>query len=189
MLYQTWPTFAYTNLMMQKSIHSRKKIENLWKKFQNIMSIVHLSFLHAKHLLMELLFESLQTNADLLLVLIPANYTPSRCVNPCSTVLMRVWNSIQKPIDSHLDKTRSAAWKKIMSYFQRTSPKCEIERFFTTSRPKEIDCLSVDGFCSHCDTVLETMGCFYDFCPVKKYVLFSLKGLFNVVARRDSSMP
>ena len=29
----------------------------------------------------------------------------------------------------------------------------------------KIDCFSVDGFCSHCNTLFETMGCFYHFCP------------------------
>ena len=43
--------------------------------------VVHLSFLHAKQLLMKLLFESLQTYANLLLGLMPANYNPTRCVN------------------------------------------------------------------------------------------------------------
>ena len=46
----------------------------------------------------------------------------------------------------------------VMSYFQRTRPECEIESFFTTGRQKKIDCFSVDGFCSHCNTVFEAMG-------------------------------
>ena len=55
----------------------------------------------------------------------------------------------------------------VMSYFQRTTPECEIESFFTTGRQK-IDCFSVDGFCSHCNTVFETMDCFYHFCPCQE---------------------
>ena len=55
-----------------------------------------------------------------------------------------------------------------MSYFQRTRPECEIESFFTTGRQKKIDCFSVDGFCSHCNTVFEDMGCFYHFCHCQK---------------------
>ena len=51
------------------------------------------------------------------------------------------------------------------SYFQRTRPECEIERYFTTGRQKKNDCFSVDGFCSHCNNVFEAMGCFYHFCP------------------------
>ena len=57
------------------------------------------------------------------------------------------------------NKTRSFE-NMVMSYFQRTRPECEIESFFTTGRQKKNDCFSVDGFCSHCNTVFEAMGCF-----------------------------
>ena len=30
------------------------------------------------------------------------------------------------------------------------------------------ECFSVDGFCSHCNTVFEAMGCFYHFCPCQE---------------------
>ena len=56
----------------------------------------------------------------------------------------------------------------VMSYFQRTRRKCEIECFFTTSRQKKIDCFSVDVFCSHCNTVFEVMGCLYHFCACQE---------------------
>ena len=62
------------------------------------------------------------------------------------------------------NKTRSFE-NMVMSYFQRTTPECEIETFFTAGRQKKIDCFSVDGFCSHCNTVFEAMGCSYHFCP------------------------
>ena len=53
------------------------------------------------------------------------------------------------------------------SYFQRTRPGCEIESFYTTGRQK-IGCFSVDGVCSHCNTVFEAMWCFYHFCPCQE---------------------
>ena len=56
----------------------------------------------------------------------------------------------------------------VMSLFQRTRPKCEIESFFTKDRQKKIDCFSVDEFCSPCNTVFEAMGCFYHFCPCQE---------------------
>ena len=56
----------------------------------------------------------------------------------------------------------------VMSYFQRTRRHCKIESFYTTSRQKEIDCFSDDGFCSHCNTVFEAMGCFHHFCPCQE---------------------
>ena len=33
---------------------------------------------------------------------------------------------------------------------------------------KKNDCFTVDGFCSHCNTVFEAMGCFYHFCPCQE---------------------
>ena len=56
----------------------------------------------------------------------------------------------------------------VMSYFQRTRPDCKIESFYTTGRQKKNDCFSVDGFCSHCNTVFEAMGCFYHLCPCQE---------------------
>ena len=62
------------------------------------------------------------------------------------------------------NKTRSFE-NMVMSFFQRTIPECKLESFFTTGRQKKIDCFSVDGFCSHCNTVFEAVGSFYHFCP------------------------
>ena len=52
---------------------------------------------------------------------------------------------------------------RVMSFFQRTRPDGKIESFYTTGRQKKIDCSSVDGFGSHCNTVFEAMDCFYHF--------------------------
>ena len=80
--------------------------KDLFRKKFEMFFVVHLSFLHANQLLMKLLFESLQTCANLLLELMPANYIHTRCVNPCPLVFIRVGISIQIRVDSHLDKTR-----------------------------------------------------------------------------------
>ena len=56
----------------------------------------------------------------------------------------------------------------VMSYFQRTRPDWKIESVYTTGRQKKIDCFSVDGFCSQCNTVFEAMGCFFHFCPCQE---------------------
>ena len=63
--YQTWLTFAYTNLPMQKFIPSQREIKTYWKQFEKTSLVVHLSFLHAKQLLMKLSSESVQTYANL----------------------------------------------------------------------------------------------------------------------------
>ena len=56
----------------------------------------------------------------------------------------------------------------VMSYFQRQRPDCKIGGFYTTGAQKKIDCFKVDGFCAHCNTVFEAMGCFYHFCPYQE---------------------
>ena len=111
----TLPNLA--NICLHKStdansIRSRKEIKTFWKKFEKILLVLHLSFLHGKQFLMKLSFENQRTYANLLLGLTLANYTPTRCVNPCRPVFIRVWTSIQKLVDSYLDKTRPAALRK-----------------------------------------------------------------------------
>ena len=96
---------------MQISVPSQRKTKRFWKKLEKTSLVVHLLFLHAKQLLLKLLSESLPTYASLLLGLMPANYIPTRCVNQCRPVLIRVGLSIQKPEDSHLGKTKPVALK------------------------------------------------------------------------------
>ena len=95
-------------------------------------------------------------------------YPYSMC-QPMPTGLDTRW-----PIDSETrrftprqNKTRSFE-NIIMSYFQRARPDFKIESFFTTGRQKKIDCFSICGFCSHCNTVFEALGCFYHFCPCQE---------------------
>ena len=110
----TLPNLA--NICLHKSTDAKfypstEADKDLLEKIREDVVGGHLSFLHAKQLLMKLLSESLQTYANLLLGLMPANYTRTRCVNPCPPVFIRVGISIQKPVDSHLDKTRPVALK------------------------------------------------------------------------------
>ena len=56
----------------------------------------------------------------------------------------------------------------VMSYFQHTRPDSKNDSFYTTGRQTKIDRFSVDGFCSHCNTVFEAIGCFYQFCPCQE---------------------
>ena len=65
------------------------------------------------------------------------------------------------------NKIRSFA-NMVMSYFQRTRPVGKIESFYTTGRQKKIDRFSVDGSCSHCNTVFGAMGCFYHLWPCQE---------------------
>ena len=53
----------------------------------------------------------------------------------------------------------------VMLYFQRQRLDCKIESFYTAGTQKKIDCFKVDGFCAHCKTVFEALGCFYHYRP------------------------
>ena len=110
----TLPNFANICLhksTMQNFIPSQRQTMTYWKKFEKTSLVAHLSFLHAKQLLIELLSESLQTYSNLLLGLMPANYSPTRWVNPCPPVSIRDGIQIQKTVDSHFDKTGAVALK------------------------------------------------------------------------------
>ena len=98
----TLPNLA--NICLYKStdakiIPSRKEVKTFWKKFEKMLVVAHLSFLHVKQLLMKLLLESLQTYANLLLGLTLANYIPTPWVNPCLPVFKSVGIWTQKRVD------------------------------------------------------------------------------------------
>ena len=95
-------------------------------------------------------------------------YPYSKC-HSMPTGLYSRWDldSETSNFTSRRNKTRGFE-NTVMSFFQRTRPEWEIESFFRTGRQKKSDCVSVDGFCSHCNTVFETMGCFDHFCPCQK---------------------
>ena len=125
---------------MQNSIHSREEIKTIWKKFGKMLLVVHLSFLHAKQLTMKLFNESLQVYANLLLGLMPANYIPTRCFNPCLMVFIGVGIPFQKREDSYLVKTRPTELDALRRhYIQEKSFKviemweCECWRLYITT--------------------------------------------------------
>ena len=131
-----------------------------------MLLMVHLSFLHAKAVVDGTCIRK-STNICKSIVGIDASqlYPYSIC-QYMPTGLYTRWDldSEKSRFTPRQNKTRSFE-NMVMTYFQRTRPECEIESFFTTSRQKKIDCSSVDGFCSHCNTVFEAMGCIYHSCP------------------------
>ena len=52
-----------------------------------------------------------------------------------------------------------------MYFYQETRPECKISHL---ENRKKIDCYNVDGFCDHCKTVFEAMGCYYHFCSCRE---------------------
>ena len=174
---------------MQNSIHSQREKKTFGKKFGKTSLVVHLSFLLANQLFKKLLFESLQTYANLLLGLMPANHTPTRCVNPCPPVFIRVGISIQKPVDSHLDKTRPVAlkiWSCISFYEQDLIVKLRAST--PQADRKKLTASWLMGFVLIAILCLRQCVAFTTFVPVKSCVHLSQKKISNMVARRESSM-
>ena len=175
---------------MQNSIHSRKEIKTCSRKFEKMLLVVHLSFLHAKQLMVKPSFESLQTFANLLLGLMPANYYIStRCVNPCLLVFIRDEISIHRWVDLRLDKTRPAACKIWSCPISNEEDKnVELKASLQQADRRKLTASVLMGFVLIATLCLKPRVAFTTSVPVKRCVRLSLKRIFNMVARRESSM-
>ena len=172
--------YLHICLLTQNSIHSRNDIKTFWKKFEMLL-VVHLSFLHAKQLLTKLLFESSQTYANLLLELMPANYIPTRSVNLCPLIFISVGISIQKPVYSHLDKTRLPAlkiWSCLIFNVQDLTVKLRTSTLQADRRKLTASVLM--DFVLVAKLCLKQRVAFITFVSVKSSSHLSLKNLSNV---------
>ena len=162
--YQTWPTFAYANLQMKKSILPQRRIKSCWTKFEIWEDVVdgH-SIIFRRKTVFDELFTRNSSNICKSFIGIDASqlYPYSMC-QPMPIHLYTRWDLDPKTSRFTLrqNKPRSLE-KKVMSYFQRTF--CKIGSFYTTGWQKKVDCFRVDGFCSHCNTVFAAMCWFYHF--------------------------
>ena len=166
-LYQTWPTFAYTNLLKFYPFTEGEK--DLSEKIREDV-VVDPSIVFTRKAVVDETFVRKSTNLCKSIVGIDASqlYTYSMC-QPMPTDLYTRWDFDSETSRFILRQNKTRSFENmVMSYFQRTRPECKIESFFTTGRQMKIDCFSVDGFCCHCNTVLEAMGCFYHFCPCQE---------------------
>ena len=138
---------------------------------------------------MNFLIENQQTYANLLLGLTLANYTLTGCVNQSRPVFIRVGISIQKRVDSYLDKTGPAAlkiWSCLISNEQDQNVKLK-----ASLQQADIGKLTASvlmGFVLIASLCLKPWVAFTTSVPVETCVLPSLKRIFNVVAKRESSM-
>ena len=131
---------------------------------------------------MKLLFDQ-QTYANLLMGLTLANYTPTRRVNPRRPAIIRVGISIQKRVDSYLDKTRPAAlkiWSCLISNERDQSVK--LKASLQQADRRKLTALVLMGFVLLATLCLKPLVAFTISVPVKSCVLVSLKRKFNVVA-------
>ena len=130
----------------------------------------------------EAFFEKQQTYANLLLGLTLANHTPTRCVNPCRPIFMRVGIWTQNRVDSYLDKTRPAAlkiWSCPISNEQDQNVK--LKASLQQANRRKFTASVLMGFVLVVK-LFEAMGCFYHFCPCRELRPF----FFEEVIQRGS---
>ena len=167
------------------SVGDKDLLEKSWE----MLLVVHLSFLHRTQLLMKILFENQQTYANLLLGLMPVNYTPTGCVKPCRPVFISVGISIQKRVHSHLDKTRPAAWR-IWScpISNEQDQNVKLSASLQQAERRKLTASVLMGFVLIGTLFLKPLIALTTSVPLRSCVPLPLKKLFNVVARGESSI-
>ena len=90
--------------------------------------------------------------------------------------------------NSRLDITDLAILRTWLCFFEGTRPECRIERFHTSGNQKKKDCFNVDGYCDHCKTVFQIVGCYYHFVPARRLVSHWLIWKLNDVTKGEISM-
>ena len=56
----------------------------------------------------------------------------------------------------------------VIYFYQATRPECTIESSFCTTGKKKKVIFIVHGFCGHCQTIFEALGCYYYLCASRK---------------------
>ena len=114
---------------------------------------------------------------------------PTRCVNACRPVFIRVGISIQKRVDSYLDKTTPAALKIwLCLIFKVQDLIVKLNASLQQADRRKLTASVLMGFVLIATLCLKPWVAFTTSVPVKSCVLLSLKKIFNVVARRETSM-
>ena len=91
-------------------------------------------------------------------------YWFSMCQDMLTGLLTRLeFDTVMQKFRARHNRSRNKE-TTIMSFYQEQTPQCKIESFFLCGKQKELDCFNMDGYCDHCKSVFEAMGCDYHFC-------------------------
>ena len=102
------------------------------------------------------------------------------------TGLYTKWEFDQATMMYHPKRnTQSFFEYQVINYLQHKHPDCTIESNFTTGKQKCFASFRVDGYCSHCNTVFEAMGCYYHFCPCQEKKRQPIEVLEEGLKRRE----
>ena len=114
-------------------------------------------------------FESIRTCANQLLGFMPANYTPTRCVNLCRHDLTCVGITISRQLGAHFEKTATAALKiGSCLIFNEQDQNIGLKASIQKAGRKRIDTSSVDGSSFYDYTDFQAMGRFHHFYPFQE---------------------
>ena len=72
----------------------------------------------------------------------------------------------------------------VLEFLQIKYPNCKLRTQFNHKSQKRIGKYLVDGYCSHCRTVFEVLGCYWHFCNCQDKNRLSLSALENGAKRR-----
>ena len=145
-----------TNICLHKSNH--KKFY-LFVEADKDLRVPLLSLLE-KRLWIKHIFETQKTFANQT----PVNFAPSQCVNvPTGLYTRREFDSDSQKFKARQNKMRKIE-NMIRSYLKSHCPNCTVGGYYTTGFQKKIDCFNVAGFCAHCKTIFEAIGCYFHFC-------------------------
>ena len=98
-----------------------------------------------------------------------SQFYPHSMCHPMPTGLYTRWECDTESNRFKPQRNKSRSFENVVvSFFQRQTPDCKIKNFYTRGIKKIIECFKADGFCAHCNTVFEAMGCIYHYCPCQK---------------------
>ena len=115
------------------------------------------------------LSETHETYVNQLLELMEVSSSTSQCVKRCQQDCIRDGSLTLICRNSRLDiieLTTLKIWSCLFSREQNQKVKSRV--FSHLENRKKIDCFNVDGYCDHCKTVFEAMGCYYHFCSCQE---------------------
>ena len=96
------------------------------------------------------------------------------------------WEYSEETAKFHPNRNwRSSSEQQVMDYFQQLHPNCKIQTQFTHKKQKKLGPYLVDGFCSHCITVFEAMGCFFHFCQCQEEKPLLFEDIESGLKRRE----
>ena len=123
-----------------------------------------------------------------ILELMPANYIPTRSVNPCPPVFIRVGIWIQKRVDSHLEKTRRAAlkiWSCLI--FNEKDLIMNLRASTLQADRRKLTALLFMGFVLSAILCLKQWVALTTFVPVESSAHLSLNKISNVAVGKENS--